>query len=404
MDSFIKRTITVCISLFLIIYVGYQFVQVFYNPIKIEIVYSASEYKTIDALGIIIRNENVLKGGKSGYLFYTVQNGSRVSKGGEIAKVFRSEQDSRAQQQLDRVNTELEKLKEINSQGTTGMVNLDVIDKQIKQCINSLTASVNQPVIKDLDELRSRLLALMNRRHALTGKSSGFEERIKSLTNTKNKLASSFSPATSTVKSPIAGYFVSKTDGFENLIDAQKVLELTTAQIQLLMDAKPVADSGNVGKVVGDYEWYFACVVPVAEAGELRLGSKPNLVFPFVTDEVIPSEVVAVNRDSHGNVAVVFECSYMSGELSSIRKETVQIRLNRYEGLRVPSRCIVTNDNDEQGVYTMVGDTVVFKRVEILYAQPEYVICREKNEKGYLQLYDDIIIEGKGLYDGKTVR
>jgi len=182
------------------------------------------------------------------------------------------------------------------------------------------------------------------------------------------------------------------------------VLELTTAQIQLLMDAKPVADSGNVGKVVGDYEWYFACVVPVAEAGELRLGSKPNLVFPFVTDEVIPSEVVAVNRDSHGNVAVVFECSYMSGELSSIRKETVQIRLNRYEGLRVPSRCIVTNDNDEQGVYTMVGDTVVFKRVEILYAQPEYVICREKNEKGYLQLYDDIIIEGKGLYDGKTVR
>ena len=109
------------------------------------------------------------------------------------------------------------------------MVNLDVIDKQIKQCINSLTASVNQPVIKDLDELRSRLLALMNRRHALTGKSSGFEERIKSLTNTKNKLASSFSPATSTVKSPIAGYFVSKTDGFENYIDAQ-IVELTTAQ------------------------------------------------------------------------------------------------------------------------------------------------------------------------------
>ena len=56
------------------------------------------------------------------------------------------------------------------------MVNLDVIDKQIKQCINSLTASVNQPVIKDLDELRSRLLALMNRRQALTGKSSGLKD------------------------------------------------------------------------------------------------------------------------------------------------------------------------------------------------------------------------------------
>jgi putative membrane fusion protein len=405
MDSFIKRTITVCISLFLISYVVYQCIQVLYNPIKTEIVYSSSEYKTIDTQGITIRNESILKGSSSGYLFYTIQNGSRVSKDGEIAKVFASEADSRTQQQLDRITDSIEQLKEIHNQGTTGRVNLDVIDKQIKQSIDKLAVSLNQPVLKDLDDQQSRLLSLINKRQVITGKTTGFEDRIKALTDLKNQLASSFSPATTTVKSPVAGYFVSKTDGFENQIDFKNVLQLTTEQIQTAINAKPVEDNtGNIGKVVGDYKWYFACVIPTVEAGELRQGTKPNLVFPFVTDDVIPAEVVAVNRDNQGNVAVIFECSYMSGELSSIRKEPVQIRLKRYDGLRVPSRCIITNDNDEQGVYTLVGDTVVFKKVEILYAQPEYVICREKDEKGYLELYDDIIVEGKGLYDGKTVR
>mgnify|MGYP000099914490 FL=1 len=404
MDNFVKRIITVCISLFLIVYVIYQFAAVLYNPVKTEIVYSASEYKTIDTEGITIRNENILKGSSSGYLSYTVENGSRVSKDGVIAMVFPSESDSRIQQQINRIADEIDMLKEIGSQGTTGIASLDVIDKQIKQSVNNLAESLNQPKLNGLDGLQNRLLSLLNKRQVITGKTTGFDERIKSLTDLKKQLEASFTPATSTVKSPVAGYFVSKVDGYENLIDINKVLQLTPEQIQEAMQAKPNPESGSIGKVVGDYKWYFVCVIPAVESGDLRIGSKPSLVFPFVTSDAIPSEVVAVNRDSSGNVAVVFECSYMSGELSSIRKETVQIRLNRYEGLRVPSRCIITNENDEQGVYTMVGDTVVFKKVEIIYAQPEYVICREKNEKGYLQLYDDIIVEGKGLYDGKTVR
>ena len=52
MDTFIKRIITISLSLFLISYVIYQCVQVFYNPVKTETVYSSSEYKIIDAEGL----------------------------------------------------------------------------------------------------------------------------------------------------------------------------------------------------------------------------------------------------------------------------------------------------------------------------------------------------------------
>lgn len=405
MDTFIKRIITVCVSLFLIAYVIYQVFQVFYNPVRTETVYFASEYKTLDAQGVTVRNETLITGKKNGYLFYTVDNGSRVSRGGTIAKVFPTEADSRSQQQLDRLTKDIEQLKAIQSQGTAGRVNLDVLDKQIRRVIGELTTGIHSPSIRGMDEWQSRLLALMNKRQVTIGKAVSFESRINALTALKNQLVSSYSVATSSVESPVAGYFVSKTDGFEKSVNFDNVKLLTTEDINKALNTRPAKSDSNVtGKVVGDYKWYLACVLPAEDAGELRQGAKPEILLPFVSDEVIPAEVVAANRDTNGNVAIIFECSYMSSELSSIRCESVQIRMKRYEGLRVPSSSIITNDRDEQGVYTLVGDTVTFRKVETLLIKPDYVICREKNQEGYLRLYDDIVVEGKGIYDGKTVR
>ncbi|MDD2361569.1 MAG: HlyD family efflux transporter periplasmic adaptor subunit [Oscillospiraceae bacterium] len=405
MDTFIKRIITLCISLFLIAYVGYQAFQVLYNPVKTETVYSASVYDTLDTEGITVRNEKPITGEKNGYLFYTVENGSRVSKNGTIAKVYPTQADSRSQKQLDRLTEEIEQLKDIQSQGTAGRVNLDVIDKQISQTVIELAAGVNTPTLKNMDLWQSRLLALLNKRQVTVGKTVSFESRINSLTELKNQLVTSYSVATSSIKSPVAGYFVSKIDGFENTIDYNKVKSLTVKQLDNLMNSTPKAPNSDlIGKVVGDYKWYLACVLSAADAGKVRQGTTPDILLPFISDEIIPTEVVAANRDPSGNVAVIFECSYMSSELSSIRRESVQIRLKRYEGLRVSSDSIITNDKGEQGVYVISGDTVVFRKVEILHALPDYVICKETDKNGYLELYDDIVVEGKGLYDGKMVR
>ena len=33
----------------------------------------------------------------------------------------------------------------------------------------------------------------------------------------------------------------------------------------------------------------------------------------------------------------------------------------------------------------------------------DYVICKEVSEDGYLRMYDDIIVGGRDLYDGKII-
>ena len=104
-------------------------------------------------------------------------------------------------------------------------------------------------------------------------------------------------------------------------------------------------------------------------------------------------------------MAVVFRCAYMSQALSTIRREDVQIQLVRHTGLRVPKRAIVIGEDMQAGVYVLSGNMVRFRKIEQQFSEPaDYVICTQTDEAGYLHLYDDVIVEGKGLYDGKIIR
>ena len=59
----------------------------------------------------------------------------------------------------------------------------------------------------------------------------------------------------------------------------------------------------------------------------------------------------------------------------------------------------------QAGVYIRSGNVVAFRKIEQEYSEPaDYVICKETDESGWLHLYDDVIVGGRGLYDGKIIR
>lgn len=88
MDTFVKRMITVLVALFLLVYVGFQAYQILNTSIEVETVGSYKVYETIEAQGLAIRNETVIRQESDGYLFYTTENGGRVAKDGAIAVYF----------------------------------------------------------------------------------------------------------------------------------------------------------------------------------------------------------------------------------------------------------------------------------------------------------------------------
>lgn len=400
-----KRLLIVLVSLIVVGYIGFQVYNIFAGELEIETVQAAVGYQTVEATGIVFREETVLKQKADGYLFYTVENGGRVAKSGAIAQVFPSEEDALAKQKADALTEEIETLVSINAQGTTNRANLSTINRQIRTEWLALAKEGQSSVLADVDDVRSRLLALLNKKQLTVGKEENFDARIAALKKEQQKLAS-HKPATSAITSPVAGYFISRLDGYESLLGTKNITDLSVERLQELTEREPPAPSSSLGKIVGDYEWYMACVIPLQSAASLKQGMRVEITLPFVQSEAIPMTVTAINKGANETAALVLQCMDMSPSLSVIRREQMEIRLQAYEGLDVPDESIRFNDKQEPGVYIRKGNYVEFRKIRVIYHDDtrDRSICAFSEEKDCLQLYDQLVLRGDNLYEGKLVR
>ena len=93
----------------------------------------------------------------------------------------------------------------------------------------------------------------------------------------------------------------------------------------------------------------------------------------------------------------------MNSELASIRKGSMTIVDKTYSGLKIPAKAIRFED-EKAGVFVVSGMTLKFVTVDILYRTDEYIICEQQvSNESVLRLYDEVVVKGKKLYDGKII-
>lgn len=409
METFAKRILMFVAAVLMIGYVGYHIFMANYSPVTVSSAERCVEYETLDTQGLVVRNESLIPhSGQAGYVYYIAQNGSRVSKNGTIADLYASEQQAADHQRLQQLDQKIEELESIQEQGQSNRVNLDIITTQLGKVQSELIGEMNASHFSRIDELSDQLLALMNKQQITIGKDVDFTAQIQSLKAERERLNASNTAPSGSISSPVAGYFVNSVDGMESVVNVDDILSITPAEFETAVKSEPVADNrAYIGKVVGSYEWYLTCVVPAEDMAHLSLGTALNIRLPFVSNDLIPVVVAAANRDRDGNVAVVFRCDYMSASLSNIRVEQVQILVEEHVGLRVPDEAIHFNERHEAGVYIKKGNVIHFRRIQVIYHSESgrYSVCdiNRENDDQYLQMYDDIVVEGKDLYDGKII-
>ena len=123
MNSITKRILVVVASLILLLYVGVQGYLIFAATLETVTAENETAYDTFKTTGMIYRDEAVIQQQTNGYLFYTVENGNRISKNGKIAAVFPSVNDALKQQEWELLDEEIKALQFINAQGTSNRAN-----------------------------------------------------------------------------------------------------------------------------------------------------------------------------------------------------------------------------------------------------------------------------------------
>ncbi len=408
---------------FVAILFGFQLYLRYYSNVKTEVVRLTTYSETIDVEGISIRDEVPLPAAVGGLSVGAVEDGEKVAKGQAIVNIFGSDKAAEAYRRVTEIDREIEELQGMVTASEDSAEAVTNIEKILNEQIMKLNADVYNHDLSEVTEIKNNLSYLMNKRLVAMRKVEDYDGRIEELEREKQSLESAYPQNPSSVTAPSSGYYVNALDGYEEKLRTSMLDTLTASGLSDILSRKPDGTDNGSGKLVQNFVWYLACPVPQKEAEDyLATGSVYTLILPYSETGSMQATLLYLNREENSDkVLAVFRCSSLGAELSHIRRQPVKIQIRSYEGYSVKKSALhVTvsqvEDTDEEGnvigsheerysiVYVVIAGQLFSRRVDILYNGDKTVICSAKTEgSNYLAMYDEVVTEGKGLYERKIV-
>ena len=387
----------------IVLFVFFQFYNILHSPITTGSVTATNTFNGIDLEVISIRDEKVLQTSKSGVLSYNIEDGGKVAKNGIVAYVYNDKSDANLKTEIEQLENTIKDLENINGYNNSEAIDIDALDIKINKSILEMVNSANSGAISNVSEPSQELLKLLNRRQIATGISGGFDDLLREYKSKLKILKSKKDDATAKVKSKIPGYFVSGIDGYETVLSSDDIDDITP---DFIKNTKPVEkEYANtvVGKLVSDYEWYLAARISLDDSLKFKEGSEMVLKTNFESVPELPVTVLKLNKGDFGDEAVViFTCNYMNSELATMRTAKMTAVIENYSGLGVNARAVRFVDG-KKGVFVLTGNIINFVPVNVLYSKDNLCICEKQTTGLRLKLYDEVVIKGKNLYDGKVI-
>lgn len=419
----LKRIATMAVAAFIFIFVGYQIYHANFAHEKTETALYKTVNQTITVSGYAVRKETQLTSNSGGVLQYDIPDGGRVDKDGVVAHAYKSVADAGILQKKKELTEELKSLQELANEGSSADASAENLDFMLSDQLLNVISDFKDGNA-DVSDSRQKLLYLMNKKQLADGKIKNFSARISTLQKQLSALSSTRNgEELGKVVAGNSGYFSSKTDGYESAFNYDEVRELSPEKLK---SVKPAAVAKNVvGKICSQFNWYFVCPVSAATAAKLKPDTSVKINFPFVSSKSINATVVQINQKTKSSdAAVIFECNAMDSALINIRHETAKVTVNTYKGIQISQQSVhfekvrktvtksgkkVTEEKNVEGVFVMSGIEMKFKQIIPLYSDGTYIYCdpnpdaSKLDTKEGIQLYDEVITEGKGLYDGKVI-
>lgn len=423
-----KKIIFICIILLTLLYVGYQIYASNFAKVITQPATYTSLNDSIQVKSFVVRDETYIKNNSGGVLSYLLDNGDKIAKGGNVAEIFNNSDDAKVQKEINDIDKEINNLQQLSYISDIRFNSPLAIDKRIEGLVQKMIKSVNISNYNDLYDNISENLYLINERQVIIGQSMNFNDKICELQNKKDSLLKNHKGKIGTVLSPESGYFVSRVDGFENLVDFSNIFSLMPDDVNSIIesDNKPIEDNSIVGKVIKGINWYIICNISSNDVFKMNVGEKISISLPLVLNDDIPATIMAINqlnRDS--DATIVLSLDYMNSSLSLIRNETVKININTYSGLLISKRSLhekvlqktIVDDNGNekleekkvQGVYILRGKELLFKQIIPVFSNSNYIICKQNPSEDELfkgetiDFLDEVVVEGINLYDGKVI-
>lgn len=434
-----KRIFKICAVIlgcaFVIFYMYRQLIGIQSEKLETENALSVTYEKTVSSVGYILRSEKLLdKVAGGGAVFSVLEDGERVGAGMPVANVYASEADAGSKARLDIIDSKLDVLESSTVDHEYFSADLSKLERDKNEVLKNVIKDKTENDFGEAILKKRELLIAMNKLSTVkTG--SSFESQITELRNERDRLTTGQGEPILTVYSPAAGYYSGISDGYETIFSADIIDTLDVETFEELKKAKPdKVPSASVGKIITDSRWYVMCELSKEETTPFETGRTYEVVFPYSANLSVKMELYKIISETDKSVEIlVFSTDEMPEGFAYTRSQKIEIVSEVYSGLKVPKVAMRKLDDKFEGVYILVGENVYFRRAETIFEIDDYYIVRTESEKEktqnaandadkavngetaegvevpdeksykYLALYDNVIVGGKELYDGKRI-
>jgi len=397
-----SKLLRIIICIIAVVFVTHQVYSSAYKPITTV---SAEYYTAVEGFqinAVVIREEKVITSDTTGALHFTLSDGERVAKGGVIANIYSDAETSVTVNRIAQLNARIADIEEIQGYNDVEAADINLVNNKVTNSLNTLLRGIASGNFSSVESDSAELLTNISRRQMITGEQTDFSERLAELKSELDTLNASLPQPVGSIRAEQSGYFVSGVDGYETVLSCENIDAVTPEYIESLKaDTTP---QNAVGKIVSGYTWYIATKVSISDSPKYKSGDTLTLKTTLKTTPQLNVTVEKINTSqSEDSAVIIFSCEQMNSELASIRKGNMTIINNTYSGLKIPTKAL-RFQNETTGVFVRSGMTLKFVSVNVIYRTDEYIICEQQvSSDTVLRLYDDVVVKGKRLYDGKIV-
>ena len=392
-----------CVAL-AVFYIGYHAIKASRNAVSTEKAMSYTAYDMIETQAFALRNEEIISSDKSGIAINGVEDGTKVAATTVVKRLFSSDEAAQAYQQLQSVNEDIEYYETIHLHQQTHNIDKTTNDNNLKSTYYDILDAIET---NDLSSAFSNVRDMelyITRRQLLAGETFELAQTIADLKTQQTNLISQ--AKYTDVTAGKVGYYSGTVDGYESTLNYDDVDKITMEQINSALTSAPtMVSASTMGKINESFTWYFLCVVDTALISGVSGGDMIEVNLPFKDISAFEMKVRSITNADAQHCVLVLESTLMDEKIANLRIETVQLRLEKYSGIRIRSQALRTDENGDTGVYVLLGNLVRFRKTECLYANGDYMVVTYSgsDRNSTLEIYDSVIYEGKNLYDGRVL-
>ena len=332
-----------------VVLLGVQTYRYFHRPLSVSAAYTSQVSDSISVTGWVVRQETALPEA-SGTLLRQVQEGEKVHAGQTVAVSYASKSALETVKELEDAELKLQQLQFARSSFLDSDAALRV-DSDVSDSILGLRTVVAGGDYSVAAEAMAGVKTAVLKRSYSYESLDQINAEIESTRSSISSLQDRLSGATA-VQTAAAGYFSGSTDGCEGTLTPAFLEGVTPSQLNGLSASAAVK---SAGKIITSSTWYYAAVLPAAEAEGLEVGQEVTLRLSKGLKQDAPAHVQSISNQEDGQVAVVFACTRYISQVTLLRRQQAEIILREYSGIRVPTAALRMDESGQLGVYCQIG-------------------------------------------------